>query len=578
MTKIRRLKLVNFSGIYVCMGKYEIEINRSDNPLCVLIGANGSGKTTILSAYTPATIENLQGRTESQILENKVGIKELDIELHNKYLYKIVITYDKKTSCYIHKYNMITHEDLGELNASGNVNSYYTILENELGYTKNFINVGFLNSRITDIVSMSAANRSSYIQVWLPQIAEYIDAYSIAQKKYNIIKKQIDLLNNDIGKLSDTDYDLIINNYNSSLQELQQKLGSIQELFTKNKTYIELIKRDHTHQEIKDQITKFTDSSTTLQLKREAIIAEGQLLTKYVGKNGKKKLEEDLKLNEKTLTIISTQLQTIDSSLLTIQKNIEEEKQIASTNNHNDFINITNTLTHMKNEQQQLTTLQETCIKNKPLLTSFNIFTIKDIDTYVAIIEDLKNYYDKISSLINIDYLQTFDIFENHIKDMLKIEQKYKENLSKMDSEVLFLSNQIYGLENSTITKELLELRPKSCFADCGIVNEILRHINPDKEINTLKNSLGNKIAEKSDLQDKFDALLIELQNYQKALDLINEINNKLFNQKEFISLLPEFFTINIFYIKIFVSFIQRFQNYYCNIKNLKIMFIYLIK
>ena len=53
--RITRLKLVNFIGIKHGMGKDEVEINfpKTDNKIVMLLGDNGSGKSTILSALTP---------------------------------------------------------------------------------------------------------------------------------------------------------------------------------------------------------------------------------------------------------------------------------------------------------------------------------------------------------------------------------------------------------------------------------------------------------------------------------------------------------------------------------------------
>jgi DNA repair exonuclease SbcCD ATPase subunit len=49
--RILRLKLVNFIGVKNGMGKDEIEINfpQNENIITMLLGKNGSGKSTIVS-------------------------------------------------------------------------------------------------------------------------------------------------------------------------------------------------------------------------------------------------------------------------------------------------------------------------------------------------------------------------------------------------------------------------------------------------------------------------------------------------------------------------------------------------
>jgi DNA repair exonuclease SbcCD ATPase subunit len=540
MLKIRRIKLVNFSAIYLCTGEYELEFYRSDNPICVLIGGNGSGKTSIMTELTPAHIENLQGRSESRILEDKVGKKELDIELNNKYLYKIEILYEKKTSCFIHKYNLITKEDYGELNPNGNVNSYYDVLEKELGYTKNYINIGFLNSRLTDIINMTAANRSNYIQVWLPQISEYIDSYSIAQKRYNVIKKQIELLNNDIGKLSDTDYDILINNHINSLDSLNTTYNNYQEIYTKNKTYISIINSDLTKSSLDELIENFKNNVSLLSDKRNLILNETKLFSKYIGSIGKKALENDIKHNETQLTILTTELKNIDNNLITIENSIEEEQSKLTSDNRENIINITELLRKIEDEITDLVVIKENLEKENKILISFKGISVKTIDNYVNLMDDLRNYYDKINSLISIDRLKDFSTINTLITDMSTIDSNCVNIMQKLDNEILYISNQIYGLENSTITQELLKLKPINCISDCGIVNEIIRHINPEQEINSLKVKLSEKIDEKAKIKDQYDENKTESINYKIAVDLVNEINHKLYKNNDLFNSLPE--------------------------------------
>ena len=60
--KILRLELENFEAIKHCMhtNRVVIDFQKAQNKICLLIGPNGSGKTTILSLLNPfATLGNL---------------------------------------------------------------------------------------------------------------------------------------------------------------------------------------------------------------------------------------------------------------------------------------------------------------------------------------------------------------------------------------------------------------------------------------------------------------------------------------------------------------------------------------
>jgi len=53
--KILNLKMKNFKAIKVAMkaNSIEIDFTKSENKICILIGPNGSGKTTILGHLQP---------------------------------------------------------------------------------------------------------------------------------------------------------------------------------------------------------------------------------------------------------------------------------------------------------------------------------------------------------------------------------------------------------------------------------------------------------------------------------------------------------------------------------------------
>ena len=77
--RILRLKLVNFIGIKNGMGKDEIEISfpEDENTITMLLGKNGSGKSTIVSQLTP--FKDTFDDRKDPIVPGKDGLKEIDI-------------------------------------------------------------------------------------------------------------------------------------------------------------------------------------------------------------------------------------------------------------------------------------------------------------------------------------------------------------------------------------------------------------------------------------------------------------------------------------------------------------------
>ena len=77
--KIIYLKLKNFIGIYNGLGRKEIELDltKGSNSITLLVGTNGSGKSTIMSTLHP-----FHGTFDDKtniILPNHDGFKEIHI-------------------------------------------------------------------------------------------------------------------------------------------------------------------------------------------------------------------------------------------------------------------------------------------------------------------------------------------------------------------------------------------------------------------------------------------------------------------------------------------------------------------
>ena len=62
MVKLRRIRIENFTILKEIMGKDSLEINFTDNPICIIIGKNGIGKTSIACAIAGSINEKYRVR------------------------------------------------------------------------------------------------------------------------------------------------------------------------------------------------------------------------------------------------------------------------------------------------------------------------------------------------------------------------------------------------------------------------------------------------------------------------------------------------------------------------------------
>ena len=202
--KILRIKLRNFASIYSGMSKKEIDIDfkKSRNKIVLLVGKNGSGKTSLLSNLHPFPyVESIDVRnTQDLILDGKEGLKYLEIK-DGKNKYEITINYliqrDKRvTRCFIKKNGR-------ELNPSGLVRTYYDILKLEFNIEPSFLRILRLGPNVADIISMKSTDRKDFISTFLSDIDIY-------QKLFGVIKEESTFVKNQM-KVVTSSYDSIAN-------------------------------------------------------------------------------------------------------------------------------------------------------------------------------------------------------------------------------------------------------------------------------------------------------------------------------------------------------------------------------
>lgn len=236
--RIEYIKLENFNLVLSAMKRrvIEIDFSKSRNRVVLLIGDNGTGKTTILSQLHPfATPGNLDVRNAgTMIIPEKNGYKEIHI-IHNMHKYIIKHFYlnknkTKSVKSYISK-------DGEELNPNGNVTSFIDLVEIELGLVQDFLKLIRLGDNVTTFVKMKASERKNFTA----QLLNGVDIYTKFYKKINddtrVAKNLISSVSEKIRKLNIDDkkeekqrlkgYESDLETKRSIIGELTSSIGSI---------------------------------------------------------------------------------------------------------------------------------------------------------------------------------------------------------------------------------------------------------------------------------------------------------------------------------------------------------------
>ena len=232
--KINYIILENFSNIKTAMNaeKIYIDFRKAKNKVILLVGPNGSGKTSLLSLLTPfASMGTLDVRNSSGIIvEGKNGYKEIEItDGRNTYLIKHFYTAKKDT----HSVKSYIQKNGEELNPNGNVSSFKEWVKMELGIEMDYLKLIRIGSNVSSMINMTETERKTFLN----KLLEEADIYLKYFKKVNDEVRQLkDMISHAVDKQNRLG---II-----SIDDIEDKISELQAKLDKKKSAVEKVKEN----------------------------------------------------------------------------------------------------------------------------------------------------------------------------------------------------------------------------------------------------------------------------------------------------------------------------------------------
>ncbi len=545
-----RLRLKNFAHFSnIGLSDFEIDRYGSNNRIITVLGANGSGKSLLASAWTPSAKEATNNRKKPLIVAGEVGVKECDIistlpdGTRGNYLYKCKVIYDSGTNCSLIRVDRVSGEET-ELNPNGLLKPYEEKLEQIFGITKNLKNISYLSPQVTSLIEMSPAPRYEYISNWLPDISAYLNAHKSTFRQINSINRQVKLLERDLGNVS-------LSNVKKERAMKTSTIDSIKsEMMILNNRMVQLetirsglvqIERGN----LKDLVKFVEDERKTLDKEHKRLIKMAGIGAQYLGKDGLVQLGKDVVQLELELQSVNDQLAqlnvNIDSSRVRL-KNIEENIGIIATN-ASDSESLPEVSKLIERSEDHMISLRRSIdeFSNEHDFVANVSPTLTGVE--FRILDNLaKSIKDTVESILSVVSLEKLDNITNYSALADSKGTHYNGKLSDMETRINVTLSRIASLKNTPLDRSILDLAPKKSMCTpkrCGVLGEITNLLSPTNEVSRLEGELEELYIERASLNESIDAHHTESGNMVTVLSLISNLNHSIVRDKTYISYLP---------------------------------------
>lgn len=525
--KILRVTLINFSRVFSGLGKTKITIDftNTDQYINILVGENGSGKSSIMSCFHPFAFNNAIGDTTSNsklIMDNKDGKKIIDI-LCDDTVYHIEHNYLRKKDGTISVKSFIS-ENGEELNDSGLSSTFKTIIYDKIGIDETFLTLLSIGNKITGFVEYTSGERKKYAGKIFQELGVFDEHYKNLTSLERSMKT---LLNNVTSKLSKYG-NVCKEDIRSEIDTMKRNLDSVQ---LKRTSIIQTIGGYKNQLAVTQSIIdEYDEKQSKLQDIINCLDYNKRKITTSLTVN---ELDKEIKITSKNVSELDKSVQLITQSIKD-QMNRKEllQNELSRTTEHRNRIQTDTDIV-------ELTELEANIQKKLNELSSYNYDGIEKLDKTTMIRASI--YLDELK---NICKELTFDIVNTElIVDTFRKYQKDSSLYKKMENRYNELGNSVRQYSVINNTRILTETIDHDCNCDnkgnCAYYNFYQKYLSI---IYQSEDKTSQDIRELQSKLNQTEDILHMLNIFDKCYKFINtnkqwfeHIPVNIFNPKEFI-------------------------------------------
>lgn len=559
MYKLAKFKATNVLGFISGIGKktFELELSKfNDKDLIVIFGDNASGKSTFLSLVHPWYLP-VDGRTKF-IAPGKEGTVLREYHGDDGTIIVTKCVYRPKSKdedgghtpkCYLE----LTRPGAEpvEMNPTGNVTSYVSLLYTYFGITKDFISFATYNSAVAGIIKMTDTERKNSVSTLVPNTARFEVAYNTINDKYrelrnlirNVSQKILNLrdeasLRSDLKRITN-EVDTYLKDREDALKKLSKAEGRLKEL-TRGADIDELVAEynqmvasiDICDTEIAEIQRRLFQLYSIMNIEHEP--GSVQFAGIDSTSNNVIRYERKVAKLDAALSGYKDRQSSLKNSLFSVETEIEENEALLYSVEDQDI----GELKRLRTEyEEQINSLLYTKHKDKYADMSYD--EVVNFSRVINMLDVMiQAMYDEYGELVT-EYFENIDSGDYAARQSWSLQTLHatiESNSEKKDQ----IYRRLIELEQYRKFQAILDQRPKTCTIDtCPFIANALKWSQMSDEVERLK-------AEYAGLEIQIDSDTKTAQEYEKRLGLNTDIQTLLTYIKQQAPLIKKYYNLEL--------------------------------
>jgi DNA-binding transcriptional MerR regulator len=246
------------------------------------------------------------------VIDGLEAEKDVDIE-DQGFLFKIrhKMTPAGKVSSIMYKFDVDGKTLVETINSNGGVRTFNESVQQHLGFTMDYFNIGFASSDISGFIEAPASERKKFVSKFIPSLTPYSNGYKVASKYLASLRKDIETLRNSLGEFDQIEHKKSkLSSVTNQIEHIKQEIADKQNIINGLKHSIVFILKQYNLKQ-----------PSELSVHLSAVEAKSSLLENEI-------FAQEATINcTDSLTILNTKVQELSTKI----SNTEIEQKYATT-------------------------------------------------------------------------------------------------------------------------------------------------------------------------------------------------------------------------------------------------------